>query len=154
MSRTILVVAEAKGGSLRQVSYEAIGAARTAAGNGGTVAAVIIGADATRYSSDLAPTASIIFILWSILHSFIIIRRLILPPCKPLCKQPTRMAYFSATPLGVKTWHRSWLLPCTAAKFPISSQLKWTAAARYYSRARSMQAKPWRRRSSLLHHGS
>ncbi|KJB86422.1 electron transfer flavoprotein subunit alpha [Paenibacillus sp. E194] len=54
MSRTILVVAEAKGGSLRQVSYEAIGAARTAAGNGGTVAAVIIGADATRYSSDLA----------------------------------------------------------------------------------------------------
>lgn len=54
MSRTILVVAEAKGGNLRQVSYEAIGAARIAAGDGGSVAAVIIGADAARYSNDLA----------------------------------------------------------------------------------------------------
>ncbi|MCY9514534.1 electron transfer flavoprotein subunit alpha/FixB family protein [Paenibacillus apiarius] len=54
MSRTILVVAEPKDGALRQVSYEAIGAARTAAGNGGTVAAVIMGSDVTRYAGELA----------------------------------------------------------------------------------------------------
>lgn len=55
MSKTILVVAETKGGVLRQVSYEAISAARMAAGDGGTVAAAVIGAEAARYAADLAP---------------------------------------------------------------------------------------------------
>ncbi|BFH66846.1 MAG: electron transfer flavoprotein subunit alpha/FixB family protein [Paenibacillus dendritiformis] len=55
MSKTILVVAETKGGVLRQVSYEAISAARMAAGDGGTVTAAVIGADAARHAADLAP---------------------------------------------------------------------------------------------------
>lgn len=54
MSRAILVVAEAKGDNLRQVSYEAIGAARLAARSEHTVAAVIIGANVARYASELA----------------------------------------------------------------------------------------------------
>ncbi|WP_199615423.1 electron transfer flavoprotein subunit alpha/FixB family protein [Paenibacillus alkalitolerans] len=46
MGKTWLVVAEARGGSLRQVSFEALGAAQAVAADGDTIAAAIIGAGA------------------------------------------------------------------------------------------------------------
>ncbi|MBD8498644.1 electron transfer flavoprotein subunit alpha/FixB family protein [Paenibacillus arenosi] len=53
MSRTFLVVAETRGGSLRQVSYETISAARLAGGADTTVAAVLIGATAGSFVNEL-----------------------------------------------------------------------------------------------------
>ncbi|KRF13272.1 electron transfer flavoprotein subunit alpha/FixB family protein [Paenibacillus sp. Soil787] len=43
MSKTFLVVAEARGGKLRQVSFEALRAAQLSAADGDTIAAVLIG---------------------------------------------------------------------------------------------------------------
>ncbi|UHA75063.1 electron transfer flavoprotein subunit alpha/FixB family protein [Paenibacillus sp. 481] len=54
MSKTFLVVAETRGGSLRQVSYETISAARTAGGTDTAVAAVLLGAGASALANELA----------------------------------------------------------------------------------------------------
>ncbi|WP_028596316.1 electron transfer flavoprotein subunit alpha/FixB family protein [Paenibacillus assamensis] len=54
MSRTFLVVAETRGGSLRQVSCETISAARLAGGADTTVAAILIGATTSAFVNELA----------------------------------------------------------------------------------------------------
>lgn len=54
MPKTWLIVAEARGGSLRRVSLEALGAARTLAADGDTVAAALIGAGVAPLADTLA----------------------------------------------------------------------------------------------------
>ncbi|MCR8843427.1 electron transfer flavoprotein subunit alpha/FixB family protein [Paenibacillus sp. SC116] len=54
MSKTFLVVAETRGGSLRQVSFETISAAHTAGGADTTVAAVLIGGTTDALVKELA----------------------------------------------------------------------------------------------------
>ncbi|MDD9267910.1 electron transfer flavoprotein subunit alpha/FixB family protein [Paenibacillus sp. GCM10023248] len=48
MAKTFLVVAEARGGKLRQVSFEALRAAQLSAGNGDAIHAVLIGGSGTK----------------------------------------------------------------------------------------------------------
>lgn len=54
MSKTFVVVAEVRGGSLRQVSLEALQAASIAKNEGDAVAAVLIGSQITTLAADLA----------------------------------------------------------------------------------------------------
>lgn len=54
MSKTFVVVAEVRGGSLRQVSLEALQAASIAKNEGDAVAAVLIGSQVTTLAADLA----------------------------------------------------------------------------------------------------
>ncbi|MGG4046946.1 electron transfer flavoprotein subunit alpha/FixB family protein [Paenibacillus favisporus] len=54
MSKTFVIVAEVRGGSLRQVSLEALQAASIAKNEGDAVAAVLIGSQITPLAADLA----------------------------------------------------------------------------------------------------
>ncbi|MBJ9987768.1 electron transfer flavoprotein subunit alpha/FixB family protein [Paenibacillus sp. S28] len=54
MSKTFVIVAEVRGGSLRQVSLEALQAASIAKNEGDAVAAVLIGSQITTLAADLA----------------------------------------------------------------------------------------------------
>lgn len=54
MGKTLLIVAESKGGKLRQVSFETIGAARTIVDEGDRLQAVIIGSGVSGLTSELA----------------------------------------------------------------------------------------------------
>lgn len=54
MGKTLLIVAETKGGKLRQVSFETIGAARTIADEGDRLQAVIIGSGVSNLAGELA----------------------------------------------------------------------------------------------------
>ncbi|MFF2155508.1 electron transfer flavoprotein subunit alpha/FixB family protein [Paenibacillus chitinolyticus] len=54
MSNTYLIVAEAKGGALRQVSFETIGAAKAIAAEGDSVLAALIGSGVSGLAGELA----------------------------------------------------------------------------------------------------
>lgn len=54
MGKTFLIIAECKGGKLRQVTYETIGAARIAAEDGDRLQAVLIGSDVSGLSGEFA----------------------------------------------------------------------------------------------------